>query len=112
MQIGIDIEEVERFIKYIKNKIYLKRIFSKEEISYAMLKKHSFIECLATYFAAKEAVWKATNTKYKTLLISDITIHHDNNGKPKVCIKNKYCTNIDVSLSHTKNYVVAIAIAF
>ncbi|MDR0915286.1 MAG: 4'-phosphopantetheinyl transferase superfamily protein [Endomicrobium sp.] len=113
MKVGIDIEEVERFIKYIKNKIYLQRLFAKEEISYVMSSNQcKTIERLATYFSAKEAVWKAINSSYKTLLISDIVIKHDKNGKPKVYVKNQYCKNIDISLSHTKKYVVAVAIAF
>jgi holo-[acyl-carrier protein] synthase len=110
MKVGIDIEEVERFVKYVQNKAYLQRIFAKEEITYAKSKKYTTIERLATYFSAKEAVWKAVHTHYKTLLISDIIIRHGHNGIPMVYIKNKHCTNINISLSHTKNYVVAVAI--
>ncbi|MDR3256380.1 MAG: holo-ACP synthase [Endomicrobium sp.] len=111
MNIGIDIEEVKRFAKYVKDKDYLERIFAKEEISYSILRKNA-VQHLAARFAAKEAVWKALSTKNKKLIITDISIQNTKNGKPQVYIKNKQYKKIEVSLSHTKKYVAAVAIAF
>ncbi|MDR0985079.1 MAG: holo-ACP synthase [Endomicrobium sp.] len=112
MRIGIDIEEVNRFLKYSHNKNYYKflnRIFTKKEISYSFTKKR-VAQHLAARFAAKEAIWKMLNTKNIQLNITDIAIHNEKNGKPKVFIKNKFNNNINLSLSHTKKYVVAVAI--
>ncbi|MDR1928694.1 MAG: holo-ACP synthase [Endomicrobium sp.] len=112
MNIGIDIEEVKRFNKYIRNIRYLKRIFTKEEILYSLSKKKS-AQHLAVRFAAKEAVWKALGTvKNKKLTNTFISIQNTKIGKPQVYIKNKKYKNIDVSLSHTNKYVVAVAIVF
>lgn len=111
MNIGVDIEEVKRFEKYVKDKDYLERVFSGDEISYCMPKKRP-AQHLAARFAAKEAVWKALSAKNKKLVITDISVKNTLSGKPEVYIKNKRYKKIDVSLSHTCKYVVAAAIAF
>jgi holo-[acyl-carrier protein] synthase len=110
MNIGVDIEEIKRFDKYVNNEEYLKNIFSQEEILYSIPKKNA-IQHLAVRFAAKEAVWKALSTRNKKLVITDISVRNDESGKPRVYIRNKECKKIDISLSHTKDYVVAVAIA-
>ena len=110
MQIGIDIEEVSRFKKYVKKMSGLKRIFSSEEISYSLPKKDP-AQHLAARFAAKEAVWKAFGGVLdKKITITDISIRNAESGKPEVYIKNKKYKKISVSLSHTKKSVAAVAI--
>jgi holo-[acyl-carrier protein] synthase len=110
MNIGIDIEEVERFVKHVKDKKFLGRIFAKEELSYSILRKNA-AQCLAARFAAKEAVWKALST-INEFNIADISVRNTKDGKPQVYIKNKKYKRIDISLSHTDKYVAAVAIAF
>jgi holo-[acyl-carrier protein] synthase len=108
MKIGIDIEEVKKFMKYVKNKEYLSHIFTDEEILYSFSKKNT-AQHLAARFAAKEAVWKAMNIK-KKLIITDISVKNTKDGKPQVYIKNKKYKTINISLSHTNKYAVAVAI--
>jgi holo-[acyl-carrier protein] synthase len=110
MNIGIDIEEVERFVRYVKDKKFLRRIFAKEEISYSIPRKNA-AQYLAARFAAKEAVWKALST-INRFNITDISVRNTKDGKPQVYIKNKKYKRIDISLSHTDKYVAAVAIAF
>jgi holo-[acyl-carrier protein] synthase len=111
MDIGIDIEEVKRFIKYVKNKESLNRVFTEEEMLYSFSRKKA-AQHLAARFAAKEAVWKALSTKNKKLVTTDISVKNAKNGKPLIYIKNKKYKMVNVSLSHTSKYVVAVAIAF
>jgi holo-[acyl-carrier protein] synthase len=111
MDIGIDIEEVKRFIKYVKNKESLSSVFTEDEMLYSFSKKKA-AQHLAARFAAKEAVWKALSTKNKKLVTTDISVKNTKNGKPLIYIKNKKYKMVDVSLSHTSKYVVAVAIAF
>ncbi|MDR3330919.1 MAG: holo-ACP synthase [Endomicrobium sp.] len=111
MNIGVDIEEVEKFNKYIKNKEYLERIFAMEEILYSFSKKNT-TQHLAVRFAAKEAVLKALRSKNKKIIIVDISVKNNKDGKPEIYIKNKKYKNIDISLSHTKRYAIAVAIVF
>jgi holo-[acyl-carrier protein] synthase len=110
MNIGIDIEEVKRFVKHVKDKKFLERVFAKEELSYSISRKNA-AQCLAARFAAKEAVWKALSTTNR-FAITDISVRNTNDGKPQVYIKNKKYKRIDISLSHTDKYVAAVAIVF
>lgn len=109
MRIGIDIEELKRFSKLVKDKAFLKKIFSQDEIDYCLSKKSS-TQHFAVRFAGKEAVWKALSST-KTVPITAISFKNIDNGKPEVYIKNKKVPYIDISFSHTKNTVVAVAIS-
>ncbi len=109
MSIGIDIEEISRFKKLIKDKNFVERVFSKEEIEYCSSKKNS-VQHFAVRFAGKEAVWKAASNKIKKLVITDISFKNLSSGKPEVYIKNKKAKNIEVSFSHSKSTVVAVAV--
>ncbi len=97
--LGIDIVENDRISVKIA-----KRLLTDAEYSEFLNKNINLqVEYLASRFAAKEAIVKATNKKYS---INKIEILNDNNGRP-------YCTNIDnitLSISHEKNYSVAVAI--
>jgi holo-[acyl-carrier protein] synthase len=111
MNIGIDIEEVKRFKKYESDGERLKRVFSEQEIKYCLSKTYP-AQHLAARFAAKEAVWKALNSKLKNLVVLDITIKNLKSGQPQVYIKGKKQNKILLSLTHTKNYAAAAAVFF
>ena len=70
----------------------------------------------AARFAGKEAIFKAISefleNKYE-IGWKDIEILNDNKGKPFVSFKKKELSNIevDLSLSHLKEYAIATAIA-
>jgi holo-[acyl-carrier protein] synthase len=108
--IGIDIIETKRIKKLINNKRFLNRVFSPEEIEYCESKKNKE-QHYSARFAAKEAVWKALAGKIK-IPLKDIVIKNIKEGKPIVMFNNKKVKNIkiEVSLSHTKDYSVAVAI--
>lgn len=105
--IGVDIVDVKRIQKSIKNRRFLKKIFTDEEIKYCLSKKKP-AQHFAVRFASKEAVWKAI--KYKKVSHKDIGIKNSPDGKPLVYIKNKLMKNIHISLSHTDVYAVAVCI--
>jgi holo-[acyl-carrier protein] synthase len=109
MNIGIDIEEIKRFQKLLKDKNFIKRLFSKDEIDYCSSKKNA-VQHYAVRFAGKEAVWKAIN-KSKKIVITDISFKNSVLGKPEVFIKDKKVSYIDVSFSHNKTTVIAVAIS-
>ncbi len=108
--IGIDIVETKRIKKLIQNKKFLLRVFAEEEILYCENKKNKE-QHYSARFAAKEAVWKALCGKYK-IKLKDIVVKNLANGKPEIEIKDKKIPKIklEVSLSHTKNYAVAVCI--
>ena len=112
---GIDIIEIER----IKNSIeetegkFCERVYTEKEIEYCESKKAQKYQHYAGRFAAKEAVFKAISpfleNKYD-IGWKDIQILNDENGRPYVQILNKNIkelNNIDISISHCKQYAVA-----
>lgn len=112
---GTDIIEIDR----IKNSIeelgdkFLDRVFTKKEIDYCESKKNQKYQHYAARFAAKEAAFKAISwkieDKYK-ICWKDIEVENDKQGRPILKITNialKDIENIDISISHCKNYAVA-----
>ena len=107
MKIGVDIIDVRRIAKLIKNRRFLERVYTAREISYCTAKKNR-AQHFAVRFATKEAVWKALGKKGITH--RDIGVRNLPDGRPEVLIKGKPKKNISVSLSHTDDYAVAVAI--
>lgn len=114
MMIGIDIEEVNRFIN--KSEAFYIKIFTDQEIKYA--KSYSYPEQhFAGMFCAKEAVMKALGCGAGRVSFSDIEICR-HNGKPFVVLyntalqffKNLNLNKIEISISHTKQYATAMCI--
>ena len=106
-RVGIDLAEVKRIAKLIKDRRFLHRVYTPEEIRYCMPKKNR-AQHFAVRFATKEAVWKALGES-KTAL-KDIGVANLPDGKPLVAIRGRKRSDIDVSLSHTGDYAVAVAI--
>ena len=116
--IGVDIVENDRIKKATKNKDFIKRIFTKNEINLSKLEKNN-VGFYAKRFAAKEAFAKSLGTGFrKGLNFKDIEILNDNLGKPYFNINNrlkkilKRLTKINsfnffLSLSDEKSYSVA-----
>lgn len=109
MEIGVDIEKIERFKgKTLENDShFLKSIYSEKELEYSFSDGH-FAQHLCVRFCAKEAVIKTlknTNIQYK-----DIEILNNKDGSPYIFI-NKYPElNFKISLSHTLEYAVAFIV--
>tara|TARA_Y100001936_G_scaffold70711_1_gene69837 strand:- start:1834 stop:2178 length:345 start_codon:yes stop_codon:yes gene_type:complete len=106
--IGIDIVDIDRFRKkeYGKNKIFYEKIFSKSEIKYCLSFKNKS-EHFAGKFAIKEAVKKSIKEK---ISFTEIVTSH-NNSKPKIILKKKLNYRFLVSISHEKDFAIAMVIA-
>ncbi len=107
--IGIDLSNIERFKKksFETNKNFYKKIFTQKEILYCLKFKNSY-DRFAGKFALKEAVIKSINKK---IHFSKIETSHIK-SKPMIKLigtKEKY--NFLVSLSHEKDYAVAVVIS-
>ncbi len=115
-KIGNDIIETERikslFFKYPYK--FKNRVFTEKEIRYCENKSENKYQCYAARFAAKEAIFKAIsgnlNNKFD-ISWTDIEILNNKDGRPYVNIKKvDFIESIDVSLSHVKDYAIAMAI--
>jgi len=119
--VGVDIIENSRIKKMIKNKNFLKRVFSNYEILNSK-KKTNKISFFAKRFAAKEAFSKSLGTGFRNNLnFKDIVVKNDKSGKPffyitkkiKSFITKKFKTrnfNFFLSISDEKKYSIAFVI--
>ena len=112
---GVDIIEISRIKESIDNigNNFLNRVYTKNEIEYCESKGRSKYEHYAARFAVKEAVFKAlsemVDDKY-SITWKDIETINDEQGRPKVevlFIQGNKIENIDISISHCKEYAVA-----
>ena len=116
--IGVDIVKNNRLKKLIKNKLFLKRIFTyKEQKSSSTLKNK--LNYYSKRFAAKEAFSKATGLGIsKNLHFKNIEIKNDKKGRPSISLNpvtSKYLKKkfkvksfkTNLSLSDEKNYSIA-----
>jgi len=107
MKIGIDIVEVKRIGRLVKDRNFLQRVYTPEEIRYCSARKNC-AQHYAVRFSAKEAVWKALGEP--GLGLKDIGVCNLPGGKPEARVRGRRRKNIDISLSHTDAYAVAVAI--
>ena len=119
--VGVDIVENSRITNSLKNKLFIKRIFTNSEILIAnkIKDKKSYY---AKRFAAKEAFAKSIGTGFRNNLnFNDISIVNDKLGKPsfiinekiKKIVKKKFKTisfNFFLSISDEKKYSVAYVV--
>lgn len=113
MEIGVDIEQVERF-KNLKSSVIL-RCFSQDEILYANACAKSD-ERLCGMWCAKEAAVKALGGEDVSYI--DIEVCHKESGQPYIkrsekidlLLKKFGAKEIKVSISHTRQYAVATCI--
>ena len=118
--IGNDIIEIERIEKAIlkegfKNKVYTQRELENIE------KRGNRTETYAGIFSAKEAISKAIGTGVREFSLTDLEILNDDLGKPYVVVSEKLDKiikskkedyQIEISISHSKKYAIAMAIIF
>ena len=119
--IGVDIVENSRINKLLKNKLFIKRIFSNSEILIAkrIKDKKSYY---SKRFAAKEAFAKSIGTGFRNNLnFKDISIVNDKMGKPSFIISEKIkkiikkefkvsSFNFFLSISDEKKYSIAYVV--
>ena len=119
--IGVDIVENSRISKLLKNKLFIKRIFSNSEILIAnnIKDKKGYY---SKRFAAKEAFAKSIGTGFRdNLNFNDISISNDKFGKPSFIMNEKIKNtvkkqfkitsfNFFLSISDEKKYSVAYVI--
>ena len=115
---GTDIIEIDRIKESIETlgEKFLKKVYTNNEIQYCESKRAQKYQHYAARFAAKEAVFKAISeclTDKFALSSRDYEILNDETGKPVVRITGldlNNIENIDLSISHCKQYAVATAV--
>ena len=119
--IGIDVVEVDRIASAIERlgEPFLAKLFTTRERDYCEAQKKSALH-YAARFAAKEAVSKALGTGIGGQAgWLDLEITRDPSGAPKLILqgnaaefaKQHGITEIQISLTHARDYAAANAIA-
>ncbi len=112
---GTDIIEIDRIKKSIERSgdTFIKQIYTPKEIEYCENGKNIKYSHYAGRFAAKEAIYKAVYPLLKERFEigwQNAQVINDENGNPKVefiGIEFKQIKNIDISISHCRDYAVA-----
>ena len=119
--IGVDIVKNKRIKTLIKNKLFLSRTFSQNEIKTSKNISNR-INYFSKRFAAKEALAKSLGTGFRNNLnFKDIEILNNNKGKPFYSKSKKIDTiikktfkinnfNLFLSISDEKDYSIAFTI--
>ena len=116
--IGNDIIEIERIEKAISKEGFKNKIYTQRELE-NIKKRGNRAETYAGVFSAKEAISKAIGTGVREFSLTDLEILHEDLGKPYVVISEKLDKiikskkedyQIEISISHSKKYAIAMAI--
>lgn len=116
--VGIDIVSVQRLREVAERWgwRFLQRVFSSTEIDYCLGKKDPYPP-LSARFATKEAMVKALGGK-PNINLREIEVSHAEAGRPIItpgvklreCLEKIGIQKIHLSLSHEKDYSMAIVI--
>lgn len=110
--IGTDIEQISRFNnKTLDNDAkFLAKIFTSQEIEYSF--SHGIpAQHLCARYCAKEAIVKALSEfNIQDVYYRDIEILNIDSGKPYAKIQKYPNIKIKLSLSHTKDLAICVAI--
>lgn len=114
--IGTDIIEIERIRQAIERwgDRFLNRVFTKDELSIYGHRAHS----LAASFASKEALMKLLGTGNRGVAWREIETLYHTSGKPVIKLNGRAkqqaeklgIKEIDISLSHSRAYAIAMTI--
>jgi holo-[acyl-carrier protein] synthase len=118
---GVDIIEVSRIKEAIENNSsFLEKIYTKKEIEYCKNRGVTAFQSYAARFAVKEAVMKIIlnldlpKAFQNLITFKNIETINLENGKPIVNFVGfsiDKIRSIDISISHTKDFAIANAVA-
>ncbi|MCA9802925.1 MAG: holo-ACP synthase [Cyanobacteria bacterium HKST-UBA02] len=121
-KIGTDICSIARieqvFGKYQER--FLKKILTEDERTYVLSARSHMISRLAARFAAKEATMKALGTGIRAISFKEVEVTRASSGAPAIKLHGRAkaraeklgLTNLEVSLSHEREFAVAFVLAY
>jgi holo-[acyl-carrier protein] synthase len=112
--IGTDLIEVARVERVCtNNKRFLETMFTEAEREYSAKNIKNPYMHLAAAWAAKEALFKATNIRFR---FGDAAVAHEKTGKPyfvfSQSVMDKFgAMHLHLTISHVKEYAIATVVA-
>lgn len=109
--IGVDIVEFDEIKEKLSDR-FINRILSvrEQERYYKMKSTDARLAYLAGRFAAKEAYTKVYKKFEHSVNFVDVEILNDDNGAPYILSKYRPEDVVNVSISHSRNYAIAVCI--
>jgi len=115
--VGVDVVDVERMRSILTDQgaALIDRVFTDTEVAYCQSKQNPE-QHFAARFAAKEAVSKAMQTGWSGIFRwKDVEVVNEPSGAPRILLYNEVAkslgkSKVHLSLSHTENTVVALAV--
>ena len=115
--LGTDIIEIERVRKAVGKKNFRDNVFTEIEQAYCESRGKSSAASYAARFAAKEAFFKALGTGIFTRL-TDVEVVNNDRGAPEINLRGKAKNfareknigKIFLSLSHSREFAMAVCI--
>lgn len=114
--LGIDIVKISRIEKLcvLYGSKFLEKVFSEEEINESLKKGH-YYQSLAGKFAVKEAFFKASSGLVKNHInFLTVSILCDKSNKPTLTFNSSDIIGeqytIHISISHEKEYAIAVVV--
>jgi holo-[acyl-carrier-protein] synthase len=114
--VGIDLVEINRLEKSMKNPRFCGRVLGVAE--YSQLKMRGFpVQSVAASFCAKEAFSKALGTGLRGFSLNEVELLRGSDGKPTLNLSGRalkialVCKlQFSVSVTHTREYAAAVVI--
>ena len=120
IKIGTDICQINRVQSVYKRYggRFLYRVLTENEIKYVTSSAKNLISRLAGRYAAKEATSKVLGTGLRGVYFKEIEILRESSGAPKIVLhkraklkaKEKGLSSFEVSISHERDFAIAIVV--
>ena len=115
--VGIDMIEIDRIEKSMKNSRFCRRVLGVRE--YKQLELRGFpAQSVAASFCAKEAFAKCVGSGIRDFWFNDVELMREDNGRPYLVLSNKALEiatkkgyKFSVSVTHTKEFVSVVVMA-
>ncbi|MDR2370751.1 MAG: holo-ACP synthase [Treponema sp.] len=116
--IGVDVVHVDRFARWHTIPGLPERYFHPDELSSALSRGKGMDLSLAARFAAKEAFGKALGTGLVGIVLKDIRVVNNHNGRPEItlfgtarkALAKSGASRVHVSLTHERDNAIAMVV--
>jgi holo-[acyl-carrier protein] synthase len=116
--IGVDIVHIQRMKRWRSQDGLLERYFHPQELAAVFARGEGAVHSLACRFAAKEAFGKALGTGFAGIVLKDIMVINQQNGRPELrvfgtaldALEKSGANRIHLSLSHDHDAAVAMVV--
>jgi len=119
-RVGVDLVKVQRMEEAIRKHgdVFLKRVFSENEIAYCEARPHRKYEHYAGRFAAKEAFYKAIRPREAHIRFKNLEVKNLPSGAPEFTVGEEESSRLElasnlkisISLSHDTDYAIAVVV--